>query len=1151
MSDIPAQNITFPLDAGLDMDSDFGSVKGWRFAIGCRHGTTEEGNLGVIENPLGTVMVSYELPAGENEVIGTAKDVQNNAIIYMVWNSEDNHRILRYFFRTNTIEQCTDPVYDSDLSVLGFDRDFPIYTARIVYYETGMLLCWTDRLNEPRQLNITRAISGEYTLIDEQAINLIKRPPQEPLAVYGSDTTVKTNSLSGYLWQFRYAYLYEDNQQSTYSAISNLPLPENVDTVDGPYRYNDSSTNNRLEVTLNTGHETVKSLLVAVRQGNTGNWFLADILDKEEEGWGDNATVTYNFYNNQNLKALSSQDSNLPFSFIPRKAGFMEFTQGNNLVLADYLEGFDLPKPNVSMAYDEVEVAALDDTHLWKFSAAYQATPSAFAQEFYFWTILSPASNLAFPDSKHPDIDENAIMYFDIEQGGVSFGFFHKLATADLTNWPNDLLSNVCSELNTSIFPFLTGMSSPFSAGTPFTENGFTYVPTSYGTTDPLTFKNLTVVRPIDIARTYKRGSTPKFGLVYEDAEGRKGSVVTNKNFKQYVKFWTEEHSGSNYEDVRHSVIQLQMTINHLPPTWATRYRVVYGGNGLRKFVQFILRRPPSTVDGLMNWRIDPLLKYQSQHAPTQVNYSFEEGDRLRMITTRDNDVVNGYVDVEIVGFEPANNIIKTKAIDSTDLGIGDYSLVEIYGLRKDNIADSDIWFEIAAFDIENGFHQANTQDQDADDPAIVLLDQGDAYQKPRNFVNTLSVGGASTNPEFPSFEWVDIVESECFSDFFPSEDIGIGRVNAVVEGFKQKWLNGVRHGEKVFENTQLNGLSMFLENNYVIMPNKQDRIYGLAEVEYVLKVLQQTKTTSIYLNRTSSFNPDGSESLILVDRVFGTVRPSAEDYGTLLPGSVMVHNRHLYFYDLNKGVYVRDAANGQVAISDYGVKSFLNRRSLQLQLQDPDNLRAYSEWDEQTGQVFFTVVDRTNINPVAPFSLSFHEGSNRWKSFHPFFNEDNKWPEQFASQGKNMVSFLDGELHVHNRNDLRNNYYGRQHAQKITLVAAEPYNEVKLFTWLTVHSNKKWSCPTKGDVRIPGSEMYPSGMDSMLHPNWFEGVEGTWNVAFRRDMNTPGTNSIWDGVNNGDPLRGFAILVTLTNEYDEPVLLRGAIVESFISMKH
>lgn len=1159
-----SQEITFPLAAGLDMDSDFGSVQGWRFAIGCRHGTSEEGNIGVIENPKGNTLVSYTLPAGDNQVIGSCKDIENMAIIWMVWNSNNNHQILRYFIQSNTIESCFNVIY-TDTSELNFDPDFPIYTARLVYYETGELLVYTDRNNEIREINITRAIAGEYDAIDEQTINLIKRPPVTmPAVVYGNDSDVLTNQLRGKLWQFRYAYLYEDNQQSVYSKISEVPLPPGEDTVDGPYLYSDVDLNNKIDITLNTGHQTVKKLLVAVRQGNTGNWFLADILDKEEESWGDDQSVTYTFYNDKDLKPLSSQDSDTLFHYVPPKAGLLEYTSPNQLVVCDYPDGLDLPKPDVTVEYEEREVDELDSSHLWKFSAFYTATNQV--QEDIFWSAIGVPNLINVPDVKHADIDVGTLIYFDVSMFNNTspppvlalgpIGYFHKITSDDLTNWPSDFLDNIVAEMNTNITtPGLLGPElTAFLHGAPYTVNGHTFETIDYSATTGwnVYFTNLQVVNPITTATSWKKGSTPELGIVYYDKEGRTSSVLTSKKFKVYIPFLTQLHPGDDYEDHQHEAIQLNMTIDHDPPAYATRYSIVWRGPSLRKSVQFILRKFPLTTDGQMQWRIDPLLNYASQNAPTQVNYSYEVGDRMRFITARNRNIVNGYVDVEITSFDASEKTIKTKAIDSTNLGIGDFSLVEIYAVRKNSIEDSGVWFETGYdFEIENGFHLANGQDQTGSQPAIVELTRGDTYIKPRSYINDFAVLNPDyINPAFPGFEWAYPLESEPYSDFYSSEYYDQGRVNGVIDGAKQRWLTGgVRYGEKVFENTAINGLANFQPNSYVVMPNEHGRIYGLKQVGYVLKVVQQNKTTSIYLNRTSSFNPDGTEQIILTDSFFGTIRPPEEDYGTIFPGSVISNNRYLYFYDLNRGVFVRDAANGQEPISDQFVKTYFTRKSLALKNQNPANIKVYSAWDEQTGQVFVTFTDSSE-SPVPSESISFHEKSGRWKSFHLFYDADGRWPEWFESQGQNMVSFMDGQLYVHNKNELRNNYYGRQHTQQIQIVSAPDYGKVKLFTYLEIHSNKKWACPTKGDVRIPSADMYPNGMNSLLFESWFQGIEGVYSVGFRRDMDTPGTLNAFDGFTNGSYLRGYAILVKLTNTHSSPVLLRGAVIDSYISEK-
>jgi hypothetical protein len=115
-----------------------------------------EGTMRMLD---GNTQVPFDLPSGDNEVIGTCNDNARNAIIYFVKNSMGNHSILRY--RPNI---GIDKVLYSQ-PVLNFTRR--INHANVI----GDLLYWTDGYDEgfdvtsntpPRKINLAKAIGTNY-----------------------------------------------------------------------------------------------------------------------------------------------------------------------------------------------------------------------------------------------------------------------------------------------------------------------------------------------------------------------------------------------------------------------------------------------------------------------------------------------------------------------------------------------------------------------------------------------------------------------------------------------------------------------------------------------------------------------------------------------------------------------------------------------------------------------------------------------------------------------------------------------------------------------------------------------------------------------------------------------------------------------------
>ncbi|HOC97798.1 MAG TPA: hypothetical protein PKK80_02060 [Bacilli bacterium] len=131
------QDITF--EGGLNFDTKLDNLpKGdYRFMVNMRNTRTTNGNWGGVVNVKGNVLVEYELPSGENKVIGRLENKEKRSIDYFLWNSNENHRILTYELDTNTI-------YEVLLgSNFNFNKEWLITQPTLI---DDRYLQWTDNI---------------------------------------------------------------------------------------------------------------------------------------------------------------------------------------------------------------------------------------------------------------------------------------------------------------------------------------------------------------------------------------------------------------------------------------------------------------------------------------------------------------------------------------------------------------------------------------------------------------------------------------------------------------------------------------------------------------------------------------------------------------------------------------------------------------------------------------------------------------------------------------------------------------------------------------------------------------------------------------------------------------------------------------------
>ena len=120
----------------------------YRYALNVRAGISDGSNFGAITNIKGTTLVTYSLPGGTNQVIGSYEDMLGKRVFYFLYNSLKSHQIIEYDIKANTA------ILVLQSEFLNFQRNSPIWHVNLV---DAKLLYWTDNYNEPSQLNIDRA----------------------------------------------------------------------------------------------------------------------------------------------------------------------------------------------------------------------------------------------------------------------------------------------------------------------------------------------------------------------------------------------------------------------------------------------------------------------------------------------------------------------------------------------------------------------------------------------------------------------------------------------------------------------------------------------------------------------------------------------------------------------------------------------------------------------------------------------------------------------------------------------------------------------------------------------------------------------------------------------------------------------------------
>jgi hypothetical protein len=332
-------------EKGMDLDSSPLLLENGRYrrAFNIYNGNVDEADLGTIVPELGNTAVNDTLPAGTNRVIGYTEDIENDAMIFFVYNSEGQHSIRRVLSSQPSVQV----IYQGE--ILNFQKDQKIRGADVIegllywtdgYFETYTVSNGLFGFNPPRKINIDKAIDNGYTVVDFQTLDRIKYPPfRAPTAKYISDFTKSSNFMYRNLFQFRYRYIYDDYERSVWSEISSTPIPQNIEKIENRNGV-DPFLDNTILVKVNTGHSTVVRIEIASRIGDFRPFGIFKTLDKVEDGLGDFEEIEVEYTNNESRRILSQEENGKNYDRVPQVSKDQELISGNRLVDANIIEGY-------------------------------------------------------------------------------------------------------------------------------------------------------------------------------------------------------------------------------------------------------------------------------------------------------------------------------------------------------------------------------------------------------------------------------------------------------------------------------------------------------------------------------------------------------------------------------------------------------------------------------------------------------------------------------------------------------------------------------------------------------------------------------------------------------------------------------------------
>jgi hypothetical protein len=653
-------------------------------------------------------------------------------------------------------------------NILNFNTANKIHSVNILYGETEAedILLFIDSLGRPTKMKMSRFIANEYSAseIDRSYIDVHVKPPMSTIkCTYEHDNAVTANNVRDSLFQFRYRFVYDDNERSTWSQASITPLPYDA------LRQQPTKNNSRIALYMSSGGNNVKKIEIAAKETKgevTSDYFLVDSIDKSVSSVPNNILYRYDFYNNGVYEFLDQREIDLAFDKVPDEANTQELLNGNVIIYGGIKEGYDNPVVTGSIATLSFDYLTQPNGLL--FVAASNGEDS-----------LGSAANIVLTIAGAGTLDGGNKT--SVLESVNATGHTYIINMVDASGTPVGITYNATSQTIDTILAAIgsvaTGLGFTVSAvsnhSITISKSGVKLLGSSFRTNSQSLFSDSS-----SVYSELAKNSFYSFGLVYFDSKGKTNGVVYpvqafDKSTSEYASVPT---SSSDY---------VRLSITSRPPSWAVKYSVVRSDNKTIDRQTTWVTNNVATGSSDTSLTTDALVTYvgiqnmgtynEILNSDRGINYDFVEGDRVKFISRYQAGAFNdlkaaypsGTYDYEIIGTEINPKIggkakegkyLKLRYSDlATDISaqfkvdgsmfFGNY-LIVIYRQKKRSSTENTFFFEfgpslgIGDAGLSTRYHVGNGDSSDVNSsnqstnlvtPALVSFHTGDCYTKYRN----------------------------------------------------------------------------------------------------------------------------------------------------------------------------------------------------------------------------------------------------------------------------------------------------------------------------------------------------------------------------------------------------------------------------------
>jgi len=605
---------------------------------------------------------SIEGLTGDYDCIGGAEDFENRRYVYFL-RSKDGQEDFVLLYEKDT-EAIKIILRDSQFSDDGLNFQEGFLITGVAFHKSMMF--WTDNYNEPRRINVDRALLTEQSghtnpygeildpypdTLTQQSISIIRMPPIFPpnAVPYVSEDTsflddITGNNIDKTAWQFAHRYTYIDGEQSVFSEWSKVVNPlENEDVI---------------RVTLSTQEQIGDEIIeidLAMREYGTNNWYIlktwrraSDSTEIDNHNLG--TPLTFDFTGLQYGNAIAAERVIKPFDSVPLKAKALEVAR-NRVALLNCTEGYDAPD---QFTFVPITATIIEGQ-----------IGDGIEAEYYHAKIVCPDEtvNVTFiliSGSGLPGVDGWYFFSFNYSISEYQNGGLPPLVTLTSSNY---LGSQATYPGVIDLFPLYSPCGSNWSVLESVVSTPFNFFQ------DVIVFGLDGSSLIEEGVQIFKDGAAYQIGIVYYDNYGRRyPNVLTNDdlvvNTEPRIFNQTTYPVGISWN--------LPAGVQTQIPVWATHYQIVITKNQTtQSFVSHfssVFRYVSIDSDGIYTYETD--YNGGQDRAGISIDttwliqdgkgYTFNDGDICRLFPNDDGV----YIDLAVIGVDG-----KWIICELTDLG--------------------------------------------------------------------------------------------------------------------------------------------------------------------------------------------------------------------------------------------------------------------------------------------------------------------------------------------------------------------------------------------------------------------------------------------------------------------------------------------------